>query len=286
VAVRDQWREGRVRFRFEGTTWITIFPQFVNPHPAVVTDVRFRRALLHATDREAMADSLQFGMAPVGHSFVSPGQPAYAKIEARLPRYAYDARLAERLLGELGYARGTDGVLHSSSNERLEVELRTGPNEQAAKPGAAVADYWQRSGVATNYYRMAVQQQQESEYRSTFPAFSVFNQGIDVPNLFSLHSSRAPLPENRFRVPGGQGNVGRYMNPELDALIDRYFMTVPMAERTQALEQVLLHVAEQLPVMGIYYNPRPEAIADRLIGASRERTGGSLTWNAKDWDVR
>ena len=286
ITLRDQWRGGIVRFRFETNAWIAIFSQFVDPHPAIVGDARFRRALLYALDRQSLSDSLQFGMGPVGHSFMSPNQPAYAEIEAGLPHYDYEPRVAERMLAELGYTRGDDGVLRSAANDRLEVELRTGPVEQAARPGAAIADYWQRMGVATSYYRMTPQQQQDSEYRSTFPAFTVLNQANDVMGFYNLHSTRAPLPANRFRVVGGFGNVGRYMNSELDGLIDRYFMTVQPPERIQVLGPILFHIADQLPLMGIYYNPRPEAIAERLVGASRDRTGGQITWNAHEWDIR
>jgi len=286
VAVRDQWRGGIVRFDFGSDSWIGLHPQFLNPQPAAVADLRFRRALLHAIDRESMADTLQHGLSPVPQSYMSPNQPAYAEMESRLPRYEYDHGLAERTLGELGFGRGADGMLRSTTGARLEIELRTGANEQAAKPGAAVADSWQQIGVTTNYYRMTAQQQQDGEYSATFPSFSVFNGRVDVGGLYNLHSSRAPRAENRYRVPGGQGNKSRYMNTEFDELIDQYFVTVPVPERLQVLSRILFHVADQLPVMGLYYNPRPEAISDRLLGASRDRTGGELGWNAHEWDVR
>lgn len=54
-------------------------PQFVNPRPAIIAEVRFRRALLHAINRQDMADTLQAGVAPVAHSFLSPGQGDYGK---------------------------------------------------------------------------------------------------------------------------------------------------------------------------------------------------------------
>jgi len=40
------------------------------------------------------------------------------------------------------------------------------------------------------------------------------------------------LPENRFQVTG---NTPRYRSPVLDALVDRYVVTIPRAERLRVL---------------------------------------------------
>lgn len=59
VQGEQQWREGRVEYGPGG--WVTIYPQFINPQPPIVADVRFRRALLHAIDRQELVDNLMFG---------------------------------------------------------------------------------------------------------------------------------------------------------------------------------------------------------------------------------
>src|SRR5206468_1190126 len=79
--------------------------------PAVVTDLRFRRALLHAIDRQEMADTLQGGLAPVANTFMAPNQPDYAGIEPRVMKYDYDPRKAAQMIEELGYRRGSDGMM-------------------------------------------------------------------------------------------------------------------------------------------------------------------------------
>ena len=89
--------------------------------------------------------------------------------------------------------------------------------------------------------------------------------------------------------PSRPANNSRYMNAELDGLIDAYFRTIPVQERISGLGRIIRHVAEQLPVMGIYYSGRPDGFATRLINVSARwsaSTGTNPAWNAHEWDVR
>src|ERR1041385_3332758 len=40
------------------TSLLVLNPQFLNPDPVVVTDLMFRRAMLHAIDRQELADTI------------------------------------------------------------------------------------------------------------------------------------------------------------------------------------------------------------------------------------
>src|SRR5207248_996913 len=50
----SRWRDGRVGWDQVGS-WFVIYPRYVDPSPPVILDVRFRRALLYATDRVELA---------------------------------------------------------------------------------------------------------------------------------------------------------------------------------------------------------------------------------------
>src|SRR5262245_53105544 len=45
----------------------------------------------------------------------------------------------------------------------------------------------------------------------------------------------------------------RYMNPELDALADRYFSTVPTRERLEALKGIVHHMTDQVGVVPVFH---------------------------------
>jgi peptide/nickel transport system substrate-binding protein len=168
LEVRDQWREGRLAVAYEN--WLVIYPQFVNPNPPIITDLRFRRALLQAIDRQAMADIIQSGLVPVAHSYVRPDELEYPETERFLVRYEYDPRRAGQVIEELDYVRGADGVFRDASGQRLAIEVRatTSPSIHT-KSMFPVADYWQRLGLAVEPLVVPVQRTNDREYRATRP---------------------------------------------------------------------------------------------------------------------
>ena len=54
LQTKEQWTAGQPVMA--PSSWVVIFPQFINPTPAAVGDVRFRRALMHALDRQQIVD--------------------------------------------------------------------------------------------------------------------------------------------------------------------------------------------------------------------------------------
>jgi peptide/nickel transport system substrate-binding protein len=288
IAVRDGWRDGQVVFGVDGGGALWMHPQFVNPRPSAILDLQFRRGLLHAIDRQDIAGTLGGGVTPVAHSFLDPGQAAYREIEAAIPWYEYDPRRAAQLLEGLGYSRRADGFLHNQAGQRLEVEIVTVAAAAAANAGTAVADYWQRVGVGASSERLTPRLAEDPEALAAFPGFYIATQPKDLDGLWSLHSSRARLPENRFQAPAPP-NISRYMNAEVDGLVASYFRTLAVPERIAVLGRIVHHVADQLPVMGIMYAARPDGFANRLINVStrsRGNFGTNPAWNAHEWDVR
>lgn len=280
LQVRDQWREGRMDIGFK--SWIAVFPQFVNPNPPVIADVRFRRALLLAIDRQELADTIQAGLVPVAHSYINPSEPEYQDIEGEVVGYNYDPRKAQEMIEALGYTRAADGTFRGAENQRLAVELRT-IGVTAQKAIFAVADYWRRVGVPTEPVSIPAARTRDNEYRATFPGFQIFQNPNDLNGLIRFHSSRAALPENNFRI---LDNHSRYLNPQLDALIQQFFSTIPRAERVSILGQIVHHISDQLNVMGLYYGVEPTMIHNRLRNVSARKVQTSVqSWNAHEWDV-
>ena len=75
IATVGQWPTGRME---TSPSLLAHYPQALTPNPApYLGDVRFRRGLMHALDRQGMSDALQEGQAPVAHSLVEFGSPLY-----------------------------------------------------------------------------------------------------------------------------------------------------------------------------------------------------------------
>ncbi len=271
----NQWREGRLNVAVD--SWVFAAPQFINPDPTIVTDVRFRRALLQAVDRQTLAEAIQAGLVPPASSPVRPNEAEYKEIVGAIRPYDYDPASALRQLQDLGYTRGQDGVLQNTSG-RLSLEVRaTASPAIHAKTMLPVADAWQRLGVDIQEVIIPVQRLTDLEYRTTHPAFEVVRYRSGAGNIEQLHGGQAPLPQNRFAGT----NRSRYVNPEFDGLLDQYLATIPWAPRMQALSQVVGHITDQLNVMGLIYDVQPALIGNRLLNV----TDLNLTWSINQWEL-
>lgn len=281
--VGERWPEGRIEVSYQN--WIVLVPQFINTSPAVVADVRFRRALMHAADRQQLVDVLMSGMSAVAHSWLRPNQPEYREIEERnVVRYEFDPARGAALLDGLGYSRGSDNFYRDGSGQRLSVEIRTTAGDDIRdKTMFTLVDFWQRVGVGVDPVVIPRQFAADLEYRATFPAFELVRNPNDVRGTRTLHSRYIALPENNFRVTG---NRSRYVNAEMDALVDRYFTTIPKDERRQVMGQIVHRVSDQLVLMGMFYASAPTLVSNRLPNVTAGSEGAAQGWNAHEWELR
>jgi peptide/nickel transport system substrate-binding protein len=276
VEVAGRWPGGRMERPLNGL--ILIYPQLLNPTPAIVADTRFRRALLNAIDRQALVDVLQYGQTSIGHSFEPPDQPEYSAIENQIVRFDYDERKARESLASLGYAPGADGSLRDGTGQPLRLELRSSNVDINQKSMYSVADYWGRVGIGVDTTTIPPERIRDQEYVATFPALNMFRGTSPGASwVRNWHGSRASLPENNFQV---SGNNSRYRNPDLDALIDRYFATIPTPDRNGVLGQIVHHVTDQALMLGLFFNTDPVMIGSRLGPEV-----GITTWNVERWTV-
>src|SRR5439155_18637390 len=130
--------------------WTQTVPQLIDPNPAVMSDLRFRTALAVGIDRRAIAESIAGGFSPVPISPLNPNQPPYAALEASLPRFDYDPARAAQVLAEMGYVKGADGMVRDGGGRSVPVEVRSSAagSEQQLRVAPAIADDWQRLGIA------------------------------------------------------------------------------------------------------------------------------------------
>jgi peptide/nickel transport system substrate-binding protein len=275
-----RWPTGRVD-RAGLQSWFGIAPQFIDPNPAIIGNVTFRRALMQVLDRQEMADTLMYGMVPVAHVFMNPAHPDYAAIETRIAKYDYDPRRTTELLRTLGYTAGADGAYRGSDGTGLEIELRTMTGDVIGKAGEVVADQWRKAGVRVQTTVVTAQRTRDREWRSLRPGFETMRRGTGLENLSSYHSRETQLPENRFTG----ANIPRYMNAEFDGLLERYFATIPQGERADVLGQVMRHMSEQLNIMTLFYDTEPALISRKLVNVTARPVGSTQGWNVHLWDL-
>lgn len=285
VTVRDLWKGGRVNLG-PGTSGVHVWPQLLDPSPRVVSEVAFRRAMFHAIDRQELVDTIQFGLTQLFHSWLRPTEPEYARLEHYIVKYNYDPRRAVELIQGLGYGRAPDGFFRDAAGQRLELEFRTITGDVNQKALLAVADHWQRVGVEVDPVVIPTQRQPDRPYRATFPAFELLRGTSTVDGINNLHSTAARLPENNYTGTGGGTNYSRYRNPEFDALIDRFYITVSRPERMELAGRVVHHMTDQVIPITLFYDSSPAFVSNRLANITDLGGDSTLPWNVHEWELK
>lgn len=214
----------------------------------------------------------------MAESMIGPSDPEYKDVQASIVRYEYDPRKAVQMIEGLGLTRGSDGLWRDGAGQPLSLEVRSVTAETQQKLALTTLDFWRQVGIAGEPYVIPIQLARDPEQYSTHPGLLLVRNPAHIRGLTGLHSSRSPLPENRFTGL----NYGRYKSDEFDALIDALNVTVPMPERMRVLAQALHFMTENVNVFGLAFNPDPILISNRLTNVSPDRP----TWNTYEWDVR
>lgn len=277
----ERWREGKM-VNAGYNCWIAMYPQFINPSPPLLADVQFRRALVHALDRQSIADSIQKGLAPVADLPISPNSLEWSHVHQNIIRYEYDPRRAQQLIGGLAVTRAADGTFRDAAGQPISVEVRSTPGEHETQMMESAANFWRQVGLAGESLPIPAQRQRELEWRATRPGMELTRRCLELENLSYYQSHNSPIAENRFFG----NNISRYRDPEADALILRFFSTVPSQERLPVLGQILHRLSDQVAVMGLVYDAEPALIANRLVNVGAAAFQSIQPWNVHEWDVR
>ncbi|MFC4636721.1 ABC transporter substrate-binding protein [Deinococcus hohokamensis] len=116
-------------------------------------DVRFRRAMSHLANRQAMVQLALGGLGTETYFSVYPIFKQQVAAGANAPRYAYNPAAATKLLAELGYTKkNAQGYLVDKAGKVLEFNLSTNAgNTVREQLGRIFADEAKKVGVKVNF---------------------------------------------------------------------------------------------------------------------------------------
>jgi peptide/nickel transport system substrate-binding protein len=277
---------GRVTFGTNAANPIVVYIKLENPTPAALLELDFRRALVHALDRQEMVNSLVDGKTSVADAVVlnpSRAEEFQAAIGS-IVKYDYEPRRATQLVEGLGYRKGADGFYQDRSSQKMNLEIRTTQGDvQQERSALAVAANWQAAGFASDVSFTPAARRNDFEYRFAFPAFDLRRQPITPDQLYDkFHSSVPPAPENNWRG----GNYGRYSNAALDRLLETYDVTIPKGPRMELFKQIAHHVTDQVVILGLFYDVEVTVTSSRTKNIATRTAGFGETDNVHEWDVQ
>ncbi|MBR0645785.1 ABC transporter substrate-binding protein [Plastoroseomonas hellenica] len=184
-------------------------------------DVRVRRALSTAINRQALAERVMEGTAAPTGQWLPEGTFGYNP-EVAPPRF--DPEGARRLLAEAGFPQGFRMTLHSP-NDRY-------PND--AKTAQAVAQMWTRIGVQTQVDALPWASFAQRSSRQEF-AMRLLGWGSVTGEASYMLVNVLGTFDREART--GASNMGRYSNPQLDALTARAASTLDDGQRAALLRE-------------------------------------------------
>ncbi len=280
IEMRDRWAEGSMQYAPSGN--ISMNPQFLNPNPEILLNPQFRKALYMAIDRQEMIDTLAYGLSRPLDANMSPLEPEYPFIEKSIVKYAFDPRQAGQMIEALGYRKGSDGMFVDSAGKPLSIQIMATTDDANAKPQAAILDMWKRIGVTPDLEAVSQQRQRDLEYRATFRSFSLqAGVGFGADGINSLLTREMRTAERNYIGT----NYIRYSNPEIDVKVDKYFTTIPFAERMAVLGDIERFATENLLWFPLYQRTLPTLVSNRMTGPTAMGAGNQW-WNAHLWQLK
>ena len=217
-------------------------------------DVRVRRAIGEAIDREAIARYKFLGHAHPATTLLPPGNWARDTALAPLP---FDPTEAERLLDAAGLPRGAGGV-------RLSLDYRTSTDRFRKSLGLVLVDQLARVGLDVHLSSLEFGTFFTDIRKGNFELATLKWVPIIDPDLFTLifASSSIPTPENGY----SGANRGHYVNPEVDALLLEGRAAASESVRRAAYLTIQADLARDLPYVVLWYEDSTAVLRKGLAG--------------------
>jgi len=216
-------------------------------------DVRVRKALEYAIDRQAMIDGILKGYGETATGPIAPIQKHW--YNGNVVKYPYDPEKAKALLKEAGYKPGADGVLEKDGKPFV-IDMPTGQYGVLTPASELVQQYWQAVGVKVNLNVM--------DWNS-FIKQVIVGRKYDA-NLAWWSTPTDPDQYAYFATENaGKGyNIPGYKSPELDKLLMDGRTASTDDARVAAYNKAQELIAEELPYLFLWWPKTIQATSKNL----------------------
>lgn len=216
-------------------------------------DVRVRKAISKAIDRNALVNGINQGMGVPASQFLPDG---VFGTSPNLKPVPYDSDGARRLLAEAGYPSGFALTLHAPNGRFV----------NDAKIAVAVGQMLSRVGIAAQVETLPV-----SIFKTRVAKydFGIYIDGWWADTGEASSSLRSIVASVNPATGWGVVNRGRYSNPRLDALLESAMAAIDEGARDRLLQQASELAIADVGVVPLYYEVAVWAFRKDLSYAAR-----------------
>lgn len=238
----------------------------INHRNEYLADLRVRRAIAHAIDKQFVVDAVFLGYAETATGPVPrTGAPFYTP---ETTEYAFDPAAANALLDEAGYARGANGV-------RFSLRLLPAPFFNETRQ---FGDYL-RQALAAIGIDAQIQANDSAAHQRAVYTDHAFDLAVSPPVFRGDPAISTTILVRSGQPPGvGFSNQGGYVNAELDAVIDEGLVTLDPEARLEIYRRFQRLVTEDLPLINVAEWSFTSVASDRLVNHST-----NPRWPVSNW---
>lgn len=248
----------------------------------ILKDVRVRKALVHAINREELVKALFENKQTAALHHVPTIDPWFTKDPKKIVLYPYSRKDANALLDQAGWKMGDDGI-RTKDGKRLTLTLMTtAGNKIRETVQTYLQSQWKAVGVEINLKNEPARvffgetmQKRKYEAMGMYASTSA-PESDPKPNF---HSTQIPSEKNGF---SGQNQMG-WINPKVDELCEKIQSEFDSKKRKELAHQLIKIYTDEVPVIPLYYRADiavvPIALKNfHLPGHQFAETNEAETW--------
>ncbi|CAH1692484.1 Oligopeptide-binding protein AppA [Hyphomicrobiales bacterium] len=213
-------------------------------------DVRVRKALNYAVDKQGIIKAVVNGYATPASSMIAPSVDGYT---ADVTQYPYDPAKAKALLAEAGWVESNGKLMKNGQQMKVSIATSTG-----VIGGPQLAQIIQQQladiGIEASINMVDFRQLWTGVFDGTFQTsveYLNLQPSADIINALGCGGS-----QNRFA----------YCDPELDAMFKTASALTDPAARKAEYAKIQKRISENPPGIWLYYPQEIRAIGERVKG--------------------
>ncbi len=241
----------------------------LNRDNPILADLKVRRALLLASDRQTLVNKLFEGMQPVAATWVNPLDSNYDKSIAPLP---YDPKQAKALLAEAGWKPGSDGICVNAKGDRLSLTIgTTAGNRIRELTQQVLQSQWKASCIEVGIKNEPPRTffGETVKHRNFVMAMFAWSSAVNESPFRTLDSSQIPSAANNW----GGSNASGFGDPKMDADIKASQSELDPVKQAALWADMQQIYYNQLPVLPLFFRSEAHVVPKWLKGF--EPTGTS-----------
>jgi peptide/nickel transport system substrate-binding protein len=238
------------------------------PDNPLVSDLRVRQALLHATDSKQIVDTLFSVNYPQAKSVIASSAAGFVDLSAKLK---FDPALANRLLDEAGWKKGSDGLREKDGKKLLLNIYESLPQPQNKAVLQLVSQQWGKVGARLNILAGDAGSRVADNLDPQKTPAAVVEVGRADPDV--IKSQFYPTNRDALLQQGGTGKNSTFKDDKLNALLLGIASEVDAQKRLLIAGEAQNYLLDQAYVIPFFEEPQVFAGAPYLKGVSFEAVG-------------